>query len=281
MSKNPILDIVYLLSFMLFSLSVVAQDKADLTIKLTTAMNDPARPDGDKERDEARKPQQVIEFMGIESGMSVIDVMAGGGYYTELLAAAVGPEGKVISHNFEWLLQFRGGSNGAGIKDKAERYNNIEVLVAEFSPTFPPDSLWSRVNPAEWPVDVGHYETDLELYAGKMDAAFLGLNLHDVYIWDENDEMHSEELLGNIFRMLKPGGILGLTEHRGLAGRDNYTFHRMTDAKVKELLVAVGFEIAAESDILTNPLDDHSKFVFDRSLERNTDRMLIRASKPK
>lgn len=212
--------------------------------------------------------------------MTVMDVMAGGGYYTELLAAAVGSDGNVISHNFEWALQMRQGAGASSVKDKAERYPNIANLVAEFAPAHPPESLWARVNPAPWPVDLGPYETDVNQFLGKMDAVFLGLNLHDMYVWQENEKKSADKLVAMIFSLLKPGGVLGLTEHRGIDGQDNDKLHRMTDEEVKGFLTAAGFVVEAESDVLANPLDDHTKFVFDQSLERNTDRMLIRARKP-
>lgn len=269
-----------LTSFLLALCSMKQIAIAQSELDLSAAMSNSARPEADKARDAARRPEQVLEFIGIKPGMTVIDIIAGGGYYTELLAAAVADDGKVVSHNFEWGLQFRQGASAQAIKEKAERYPNIVKLVAELAPMQPPESLWSRVNPAPWPVDLGPYETDPEPYWGTLDAAFLGLNLHDAYIWDEDDQDSAVKLLSSIFRLLKPGGVLGVTEHRGMNGQDNHTLHRLTDEKAKQFLTEAGFVIEAESDILANPDDDHTKNIFDQSLGRNTDRMLIRARKP-
>ena len=66
---------------------------------METALLSPGRPAEDKERDAARKPIQTVQFLGIETGDTVIDVIAVGGWFTEVLSAAVGPSGKVLAQN--------------------------------------------------------------------------------------------------------------------------------------------------------------------------------------
>ena len=56
-----------------------------------------ARPAEDKARDGSRRPYQVMQLLGVEEGMTVVDVAAGGGWYTEVLSAAVGPGGRVVA----------------------------------------------------------------------------------------------------------------------------------------------------------------------------------------
>jgi len=62
------------------------------------ALDNPSRPDADRERDADRRPAEVLEFFGIQSGATVLDMFSGGGYYTEMLAHVVGDNGHVVSH---------------------------------------------------------------------------------------------------------------------------------------------------------------------------------------
>jgi predicted methyltransferase len=91
------------------------------------------RPAEDKDRDAARKPDQVIQFLGIGSGMTVMDVIAGGGYYTEVLSAAVGPRGRVISQNSERVLQMYDGAMARALKTRVDRLDNVDILLASLS----------------------------------------------------------------------------------------------------------------------------------------------------
>src|SRR4051812_46768749 len=67
------------------------------TAEITAAVNDAGRPAADKERDANRKPGEVLAFAGVKPGMVVAELGSGGGYYTRLLAKAVGPNGKVLA----------------------------------------------------------------------------------------------------------------------------------------------------------------------------------------
>jgi len=78
---------------------------------LESRLADASRAEADRARDAGRKPAEVLAFLGIEPGMSVLDLMAGGGYYTEVLSLAVGPEGQVVAHNTDAALQVRDGAN--------------------------------------------------------------------------------------------------------------------------------------------------------------------------
>ncbi len=93
------------LAAIVLSAACFASHAAD--VGFTAALASTDRPAEDRERDAARKPAKVIEFLGVESGMTVLDAIAGGGYYTEVLSGAVGPGGKVVSQNSEWILQIK------------------------------------------------------------------------------------------------------------------------------------------------------------------------------
>ena len=204
------------------------------------------RSDEDKVRDAARRPQAVLEFVGIDAGMTVLDVAASTGWYTEVLSVAVGPDGRVIAHN---TLGRRARSEPA-ITAKSDRLGNITPLFADFG------SLW----------------LDTEV-----DAALTALNLHDL----QNRSTDAGQLfLSGIFKALKPGGVFAVIDHEGSAGQDNRSLHRLELAVAKNALEKAGFVVEAVSDALHNPADDHTLNIRDESLHRNTDRFLIRARKP-
>ena len=201
----------------------------------------------DRERDAARQPRQVLEFLGIEAGMLVLDVAAGAGWYTEVLSATVGDDGHVISQNsFTY-----GPRNAATVAARAERLGNITMLFAAY----------------------GNFGLDAEV-----DAALTGLNLHD---FQNRSAEEAQVFLSGIFMALKPGGVFGVIDHEGSAGLDNASLHRIELATAKEAIRNAGFVVEASSDVLHNPRDDHTLKYDDESLGRNTDRFLIRARKPK
>lgn len=204
------------------------------------------RPAEEKERDASRMPAEVLNFVGIGAGMNVLEAFAGGGWYTEVLAAAVGPEGTVYAQNFARFRERVEASAAA----RAARLGNVELVYTEG-------------NAMELPVQA--------------DAAFTALNLHDMA--NRSDEAALSWLSG-IYDALEPGGVLGLVEHVGIAGQDNAQLHRMETAKARELIARAGFVIDAESDLLMNPDDDHTLGIRDAGIRGATDRMLFRARKP-
>ena len=204
------------------------------------------RPAEEKERDASRMPAEVLNFVGIGEGMNVLEAIAGGGWYTEVLSAAVGPDGAVYAQNAERMRERFADAAAA----RAERLGNVEVIYTEGTAI-------------GLPVEV--------------DAAFTALNLHDMA--NRGDEV-GLGFLGGIYDALAPGGVLGITDHVGVAGQDNANLHRMETSKARDLITQAGFVIEAESDILMNPDDDHTLRVFDPAIQGVTDRMLFRARKP-
>ena len=87
----------------------VASETAQPVISIyAAALESPLRPDADRERDAGRRPADVLEFFGIKSGATVLDMFSGGGYYTEMLAHVVGDDGHVVSHMNQPMLNFSG-----------------------------------------------------------------------------------------------------------------------------------------------------------------------------
>ena len=216
---------------------------------------DESRSTEDKARDGGRKPAEVMAFLGVEPGMTVIDVIAASGYYTEVLSRTVGPRGKVYAQNPAAVLKFSDGAN-----DKA-----LATRLAD-----------NRLpNVIRW----GRETTDLGIAPNSIDFAMTALNFHDVYNGSGKDAAVSFAKL--VFDVLKPGAVFGVIDHEGAAAADNQSLHRMQGGLALEALLEAGFSIESTSNTLRNPEDDLSKMVFDPSIRGKTDRFLIKARKPK
>lgn len=229
------------------TLGVQAQAQDEQVARMRTALAAPARPAEDKERDAVRKPIETVQFLGIKTGQTVIDVVAAGGWFTEVLSAAVGPSGKVLGQNPDFFVQREGFV--AAEKTRNDRLGNVMPV---------------------------HGELAANGITGA-DAAITALNMHDIYN-GQGGEAAAVAFAKGVFDALKPGGVFGVIDHVGIAGQNNAQFHRLQLDQAKEVLRKAGFTIEAESNILANPADDHMKGV--RDMARHTDQFLIRARKP-
>ena len=230
------------------ALGTIAQAQDEQTARMRTALASPARPAEDKERDAVRKPIETVQFLGIKTGQTVIDVIAVGGWFTEVLSSAVGPSGKVLAQNPDFFVQRDGFI--AAEKTRNDRLGNVQPV---------------------------HGELAAAGIAGQADAAITALNMHDVYN-SPGGEAAAVEFAKGVYDALKPGGTFGVIDHVGIAGQDNAAFHRLQLSQAKDVLTKAGFTIEAESNLLANPADDHTKGV--RDMARHTDQFLIRARKP-
>ena len=221
---------------------------------LRTLLAGDSRPEEDRARDAGRRPVDVLAFLGIETGMAVLDVMASGGYYTEVLSLAVGPEGSVVAHNTPGFLQFRDGYYENAISERlaGNRLPNVTRLNKDFA--------------------------ELSAEDGQFDAAITALNFHDIY--NRNGKEAAVASLQGIGATLKPGGVLGVIDHVGAPDADNATLHRIDPALVVETATAAGFVVAGESDILGSADDAHTLGVFDEAIRGKTDRFLLKLEKP-
>lgn len=228
----------------------IAHAQDEQVARMRAALAAPERSPENKARDAARKPIESVQFLGIKTGDTAVDMIAESGWFTEVLSAAVGPKGRVYSQNPPFLAER---------EDKAmiARLGNIET------------------------VHVSLAEAGL---AGKADAVVVAMNLHDIYNGFGNQpggEGPSVEFLKGIYAALKPGGVLGVIDHVGIAGQNNAMLHRMLPQQARDVLKKAGFTIEAESNLLANPADDHTKGVFDPSIRGHTDQFMFRARKPR
>ena len=221
--------------------------------KLEMALASESRSERDRARDAGRKPAQVIEFLGVGSGMTVVDMYAASGFYTEVLSLAVGSEGKVYAQNPARMLQFRDGANEKAISARLAggRLANVERLNKEL--------------------------TGLGLEENSIDAAITALNFHDIYNGAGPDAALGSAKI--IYSILKPNGVFGVIDHQGNGDNDNASLHRIEVGLAVETLEKAGFKIQ-KSDLLSNPDDTRDKSVFDPSIRGKTDRFLLLARKP-
>ena len=225
------------------------------TPELATRLATGDRLADDKARDAGRRPAEVIAFLGIEPGMTVMDVIASGGYYSEVLAEAVGPDGLVYAQNIDFVLKIRDGVNEKAISARLadNRLPNVQRLNAEF--------------------------TNLGLPAESIDAVFTALNMHDII--DGRGPQAAAQVLGAIREILIPGGILGIIDHAGDPGKDalNKELHRIDEARVVAAVEAAGYKVEARSGVLRNVNDDRTTNVFVPKILGRTDRFILRARK--
>lgn len=225
---------------------------------LRKAISGPDREVTDFVRDDARKPVDVLDWLGLEPGMSVLDVYAAGGYYTFILSKAVGPTGKVIAQNTPRGLRFEEDrqeiSQGEALDLKIERGNldNVTHLIQNME--------------------------DIDIPPESLDLVMVVQILHDYY---NGSPGRAVELLVKVKSLLKPGGVVGVIDHAGSEGRENRRFHRMLKSQAITVAQQAGFDVVGDSELLHNPDDRHVRSIFDPMLNRNTDRFLLKLQKPK
>ncbi len=212
------------------------------------------RTEGDRARDAGRRPAEVIEFLGIESGMNVIDIIAGSGYYTEVLSYAVGKDGQVTAQNPAVVLEMRDGVNEKAISERLSdnRLPNVTRLNREIGELLASD--------------------------GPYDAALTALNLHDIY--NNYGEQGAIGAFKTIATLLKPGAVFGVIDHNGAADNDNKALHRINVDDAIRVAEAAGFVVEAQSGLLHVHDDDMSEGVFAEGRRGRTHRFLLKLRKP-
>jgi predicted methyltransferase len=206
---------------------------------------DPRRSDEDRKADERRKPLELLRFAQVQPGMQVLDVSAGGGYTTELLALAVGPSGSV------WA-QMEKMRPGLEKRLAAHPQANIHALVRPFADPYPAD-------------------------APRLDLITFILNYHDV----ANVPVDRGAMNRNLFAALKPGGHMVLVDHAAQPGsglRDTKSLHRIDENTVVAELEQAGFVVEARADFLRVPGDPRNQAFFD--MPGPSDRFALRLRRP-
>jgi len=206
--------------------SAQAQDAPDYAAILAA----PDRSDADRNADKRRDPTPFLAFAGVRPGMKVLDMGAGGGYSTELMARAVAPNGVVF------------GQNPADLPDKPK------AAFAARMATPPMKNAVADVRPFDDPVPPG-LENSFDL------ITFL-FYYHDTTYMNVDRAAMDRKL----YAALMPGGVLVIADHAALPGQGatvGKTLHRIEEATLRQEVEAAGFRVVGEGDFWRSAADSH------------------------
>ncbi len=252
---NKITSLVICFTFFIVGITTANAGNDNYHALVQAAVDNPLRDEKDRKRDINRKPAQIIEFMGIKPGMAVMELLAGSGYYAEILSKVVGERGKVIALNNKAYMAFTKDAI-IGRIEQSGRMENVELKIAEVN--------------------------EMELAVNEMDAVFLILSYHDFYYVDEKGgwpKVNLDRTLKQLHKTLKEGGVLAVIDHAAVKGSPHETgstLHRIDPLIVKAELSAAGFKLTRKSDVLANEMDDMLKPMYDKSIRGNTNRFVYR-----
>jgi predicted methyltransferase len=244
--------------FIILSLSCLSMVSADTYDDIISkALNNPARATNNVARDESRKPGEIIKFMDVQPGMTVLDMVSNGGFYAEILANVVGDNGRIIAHTFAPAAMDPDFPYAKYIRE-SNHMNNVVLIYANFA--------------------------DLVLKENTLDRVFLVQNYHDLYFDRPGYGVDDVQPVLTILRKaLKPGGVMAIIDHEttpGAPSSTGTTLHRINSDVVKNDMQAAGFVLAGSLDILMNTTDDKTKSVFDPANRGKTSRFILKFVSP-
>lgn len=204
--------------------------------------------------DAGRHPAEILDFMGLKPRMAALDLLTGTGYYAEIMAQVVGPQGSVVAF------------------EPANFYEMSKDKV---------DPMLARESNVKLATDLRESMTP-----NRYDFAMIHLNYHDFYWESEKYKVprtDPNQVLAGLYGAMKPGGVVAVIDHVGAAGDTRAIVdktHRIDPEVVKADFKRAGFVLDGESDVLRVPGDDLSKNVFDPAVKGKTDRFAFRFKKP-
>jgi predicted methyltransferase len=219
--------------------------------RLDAALAASDRPLEHRVRDEARDVRRILRLAGIEPGMRVLDVGAGGGYLALLASSLTGENGVVYIHNTPgWIAQFPSMEPAA----QASRIGrgNVGYIV----------STWS----------------DLPGDPAGFDRILMGQVYHDAIL----EGADKTAMAAGLFRLLRPGGQLIIEDHDALSSDPvgkAVGLHRIALAQAKADMEAAGFRTLTVETI-DNPADTRRMNVFHPGIRGRTDRFLAVFERP-
>lgn len=214
---------------------------------LATVLDEQA--DEAKERYSFRNPKETIEFFGIEPGMTVLEGLPGGGWYTKILLPYLGAEGRVIggSYALEMYQLFPFASE----EFMARQLNWQSRFVSDAE-------VWRGETGAS--AEAFHFASMPENYANSVDVAFFPRVLHNPSNFqNQGAGDYLAQILGDVHTALKPGGVFGIVQHEARPDMSDEfadgSHGYLKKAWLIEQVEAAGFEFVAESAINSNPSD--------------------------
>ena len=241
MISHPVFLPILLAACTIFAAPALAQS---IPSYVSAAVGDAGRPDADKQRDADRKPAETIAFAGLKPGDSVLELLAGGGYFTRILSKTVGPKGHVYATVPDALVKARPAA-ADGLKALAAdpAYPNVTVLVQ-------PDGTPSAPAP--------------------VDMVFTALNYHDLHNPGPFGAGDIAAFNKAVFAALKPGGSFIVIDHAAAPGSgltQTGKLHRIDPETVKSEVQAAGFTFVGSSDALKKADDDYTAHSTDKDTQ--------------
>jgi predicted methyltransferase len=211
----------------------------------------PDRTDADRQTDSRRDPSKLLAFTGALPGMKVLDVGAGGGYSTELMARAVALGGVVY------------GQNPADLPERAKaRFEaRLQTLAGK--------NIVSLVRPFDDPLPAGLRDPDL--------ITFLFFYHDTTYMNVDRAEMDRK-----LYAALKPGGTLVIADHSARPGDGTSvgkTLHRIEEGALRREIEATGFKLVAQGDFWRHP-EDSRDFSIQPPPNKPVDEFVLKFQKP-
>jgi predicted methyltransferase len=206
----------------------------EAAIRNTTAM--PHRSEANKKRDAYRHPVETLSFFGLRADMTVVEMWPGGGWYTEILAPVLAERGKLVVTS----LDPDGPQDKPGFKSAHDLRERFRAEPAVFGK-----------------VQTARNDPPATLSLGPDGSADMVLTFRSVHDWVRDG--FADQVFAAMFKVLKPGGVLGLEAHRNakadpaLAGKTGYLSEDFVIALAKK----AGFTLVARSDVNANAKDAH------------------------
>lgn len=206
-----------------------------------------AQPDEVQARYGARNPAETLAFFGIEPGMVVAEALPGGGWYSKILLPYLGEDGVLVGAHYPDDLWGRFGFGDEWTATRVEGTANWPTQAAE------------------WGVEGGAKIKSVQLTKmpaeadGKLDAILFIRALHNLNRFTDADTSYMPDTLAEAYRVLKPGGIVGVVQHSAPEANSDEWANGSNGYLKKSAVVAAfesaGFELVASSDINANPND--------------------------
>jgi predicted methyltransferase len=232
------------LAVLLMSVSVSASDLA-IEARIEQAMLDSHRSQSNQQRNRYRHPVGTLSFLGLHDGMTVLEIWPGGGWYTEILAPVLKHHGQYLVASYDMDIAEQPAYRFGLHKDLLEKFAvdpgvYDQVAVIPFSPPESPS-------------------------LGAAESVDMVLTFRNVHGWISDGI--SEIVFAEFARVLRPGGVLGLVQHRAANGTDALKTAEngyVSEQAVVNLAAAVGLYLEARSEVNANSADsgDHPEGVW-------------------
>jgi predicted methyltransferase len=225
--------------------ATLAYAQSETEVLLDRAISGTHRSESNRARDKYRHPRETLLFFGLKPGMTVVEIWPGGGWYSEILAPVLRDKGRFyMAHYAIENPKLAGWQRDARAKHESDYARRPELYGKPvFTSLGPPDFV--AIAPA-----------------GSADMVLTFRNVHNWSLQKTDDVVFRA-----FFDALKPGGVLGVVEHRAHPGtpfEQQVKTGYMTEAYVIALAEKAGFKLVEKSEVNANPKDtkDHPNGVW-------------------